>query len=265
MKISDINNTNLNFQLNQNQLELVESFFNAPSSNPSQFGKLLLITAISIIVHLLIIFFTYQEQSTNFPDIHNQMPNTINITLLSTQTENEDIEQVDTQTINSETTKVNETVKKNKQPEQEKPKQTKAKNKSVEAERKPISTDDIQKSIRNQLAEENYQIPNNNKPNLLFNPQLQQKIDSIGKLKSNSRLVEEQKQFRKDNKYFDFMPMGGTSIVRVKGSCFLLQDLSAFGENGKQWLYQGNCAKKKELKFKISPLSYPNKNKLINE
>jgi hypothetical protein len=262
MNISYINSEQLCFQLTKAQLAQIEDSLAPQKMSTHSLTKLTVVLIISILFHVLFIFSVNISQR---PTIQTSINRPLNIKL-ETQAmpsrEKADTSDIDKKTI-IENVEINAQAKVTKQSQQSIRTNLPVKESIVQPTNKPINIEDIHDSIQNNVSNNNFQLHNINQKNRFFNSQYQKQLDTITFLKSKS--IDEQKQFKQSNQYFEFQPMGQTEVVRVNGSCYLLQDLAVFGESGKQWLYQGNCARKKKLKFKVSPLSYLNRNKLINQ
>jgi len=123
-------------------------------------------------------------------------------------------------------------------------------NKPIKKEEiKQIILRDILDNVSSYFENESNDSPPTSKKFITMNPKLRQKIFEQSKSNRNRKNIDEFRDYQGNNRYFEYKSTGGTSMVRIKGKCFIIPNDDPFSHEPKVWLNLGSCGNKRKLNF----------------
>ncbi|WP_196139095.1 hypothetical protein [Aliikangiella sp. G2MR2-5] len=225
-------------------------------------NKFLLIALFtSILIHALIlqVIGNRKNQSSIQPFTFGQT--SFNIEILSEEVKLEKSEKADLsqeitvpQNIKKTGTKIKPLTKPKNNPIDKSEKQTTtspAHERATSKQSKKPSTPPSFSSIREQVQqlERDGLIELNDSPSSRFDPRLEPHLEKHEQELTRKKDIEEARQFRKDNEFYQFKATGDTQVVRRNGHCFIVPINLGMEPEYRPWVYIGKCGKKKKLDF----------------
>lgn len=96
-----------------------------------------------------------------------------------------------------------------------------------------------------------------NQNTVVFNSVLRKKIEDIQRKKFEREKITSFRQLQKDNEYYEFKPVGGSTTVRINGNCFVVPENQPLATFQNIWSLLGNCKKEgPALNFEDPVLEY---------
>ncbi len=85
----------------------------------------------------------------------------------------------------------------------------------------------------------------------VFDPALRTTLQAIRKKKHSNYLIKAERQYRQQNRYFEFQQIGDQRAVRINGHCFLVPAHEPLALVQKAWTLSGSCEKSKTWKLDL--------------